>query len=87
MLDKLLDQFLEHGLIGALTVASSWVSWKLYRENGVLRAQMLEREIARVAAYHDLARDLEETIQASLEALERGGGRIRTKRRFIGEET
>ena len=75
LLEKLLSQFLEHGLVGALALLACWVGWKLYKENATLRQQMLEREIARVSAYHDLAHDLDDTLRAALEVIERGGHR------------
>lgn len=86
LLDKVGGQLLEHGLVGALALSACWIAWTLYKENGALRQQMLEREIARVGAYHDLARDLEQTIAASLDVLEHERGGRRKLRRTHHEE-
>lgn len=67
---RIVQIFLEHGLAGAVALLALYAYWKKDKHIAALYERLLEQQNTVSNAYYSLTKDLDETLDATLDTLQ-----------------
>lgn len=68
---QIVGEFMKFGVVGAVALLSLWVAWKKDRETKALYETMFDRVITMHEQYQALVREIDDTLDTAVRALER----------------
>ena len=68
---QIINEFLKHGIAGAVALLALWFAWRKDRETKELYETMFEKVQSMHSQNQALVRDMDETIDTAVRAIER----------------